>query len=43
MEQLVNFVIRPPRANYSPSSDLLEQEFLLKGKKYVRKDLQASF
>jgi fermentation-respiration switch protein FrsA (DUF1100 family) len=41
MEQLVNFVIRPPRANYSPSSDLLEQEFLLKGKKYVRKDLQV--
>ncbi|XP_024391340.1 uncharacterized protein [Physcomitrium patens] len=41
MEQLVNFVIRPPRASYSPSLDLLEQEFLLKGRKYSRKDLQV--
>jgi hypothetical protein len=41
MEQLVNFVIRPPRADYSPSLDLLEHEFLLKGRKYTRKDLQA--
>ncbi|KAG0620245.1 hypothetical protein M758_4G201300 [Ceratodon purpureus] len=41
MEQLVNFVIRPPRADYSPSIDLLEQEFLLKGRKYTRKDLQV--
>ncbi|KAJ7525708.1 hypothetical protein O6H91_17G062500 [Diphasiastrum complanatum] len=41
MEQLVNFVIRPPRADYSPSHDLLEQEFVLKGHKYERKDLEV--
>ncbi|XP_024374389.1 uncharacterized protein [Physcomitrium patens] len=41
MEQLVNFVIRPPRADYSPSFDLLSQEFLLKSRKFTRKDLQA--
>lgn len=29
------------RADYSPAHDLLEQEFLLKGRKYVRKDMQA--
>jgi len=37
----VNFVIRPPRADYSPAQDLLEQEFLLKGRKYMRRDLQV--
>lgn len=37
----MNFVIRPPRANYSPSLDLLEHEFLLKSRKYMRKDLQV--
>lgn len=37
----MNFVIRPPRANYSQALDLLEQEFLLKGRKYLRKDLQV--
>ncbi|KAG0631454.1 hypothetical protein M758_1G254700 [Ceratodon purpureus] len=41
MEQLVNFVIRPPRANYSQALDLLEKDFLLKGRKYMRKDLQV--
>jgi dipeptidyl aminopeptidase/acylaminoacyl peptidase len=41
MEQLVNFVIRPPRAEYNPEHDLLEQEFLLKGRWYQRKDLEV--
>ncbi|KAL5065313.1 hypothetical protein RYX36_027050 [Vicia faba] len=40
MEQLVNFIIRPPRAEYDPKSDLLDQEFLLKGKWYHRKDVE---
>ncbi|KAH9322448.1 hypothetical protein KI387_017087, partial [Taxus chinensis] len=41
MEQLVNFVIRPPRADYSPTHDLLEQEFSLKGCRFWRKDLEV--
>ncbi|CAM6087446.1 unnamed protein product [Calypogeia fissa] len=40
IEQLVNFVIRPPRAEYAPG-DLLESEFLLKGRKYQRNDLEV--
>ncbi|KAL9262731.1 hypothetical protein AKJ16_DCAP02553 [Drosera capensis] len=39
MEQLVNFIIRPPRAEYSPDHDLLDEEFMLKGKWYNRKDI----
>ncbi|KAG4942122.1 hypothetical protein JHK85_046768 [Glycine max] len=42
MEQLVNFIIRPPRAEYDPKSDLLDQEFMLKGKWYQRKDVEIS-
>lgn len=42
MEQLVNFVIRPPRAEYSPTRDLLEQEFVLKGRTFRRKDLEVT-
>ncbi|XP_011009029.1 PREDICTED: uncharacterized protein LOC105114237 isoform X1 [Populus euphratica] len=41
MEQLVNFIIRPPRAEYNPKHDLLDQEFLLKGKWYQRKDVEV--
>ncbi|CAL9173688.1 unnamed protein product [Musa hybrid cultivar] len=41
MEQLVNFIIRPPRADYSPQDDLLEQEFMLKGRWFQRKDLEV--
>ncbi|KAG5011203.1 hypothetical protein JHK87_019718 [Glycine soja] len=41
MEQLVNFIIRPPRAEYDPKSDLLDQEFMLKGKWYQRKDVEG--
>lgn len=40
MEQLVNFIIRPPRAEYSPEHDLLDQEFMLKGKWYHRNDIE---
>ncbi|CAI0466515.1 unnamed protein product [Linum tenue] len=40
MEQLVNFIIRPPRAEYNPKHDLLEQEFMLRGKLYQRKDVE---
>ncbi|XP_012069496.1 uncharacterized protein LOC105631893 isoform X2 [Jatropha curcas] len=40
MEQLVNFIIRPPRAEYNPKHDLLDQEFMLKGKWYQRKDFE---
>ncbi|XP_077219469.1 alpha/beta-Hydrolases superfamily protein isoform X2 [Tasmannia lanceolata] len=40
MEQLVNFIIRPPRADYSPKNDLLDKEFLLKGQWFQRKDLK---
>ncbi|KVH93609.1 hypothetical protein Ccrd_004340 [Cynara cardunculus var. scolymus] len=42
MEQLINFIIRPPRAEYEPNNDLLDQEFMLKGKWFQRKDLEES-
>ncbi|GAB4843486.1 hypothetical protein Ancab_013447 [Ancistrocladus abbreviatus] len=41
MEQLVNFIIRPPRAEYIPEQDLLDEEFMLKGKWYQRKDIEV--
>ncbi|CAB4293550.1 unnamed protein product [Prunus armeniaca] len=41
MEQLVNFIIRPPRAEYDPKNDLLDEEFILKGKWYQRKDVEV--
>lgn len=37
----MNFIIRPPRAEYDPKNDLLEQEFMLRGKWYQRKDLEV--
>ncbi|XP_057429313.1 uncharacterized protein LOC130722568 isoform X2 [Lotus japonicus] len=40
MEQLANFIIRPPRAEYDPKNDLLEHEFMLKGKLFQRKDVE---
>ncbi|XP_020578180.1 uncharacterized protein LOC110023215 [Phalaenopsis equestris] len=42
MEQLVNFIIRPPRAEYDPKNDLLDQEFMLKGRWFTRKDLEIT-
>uniref|UniRef100_A0A1J3EU62 Uncharacterized protein YqkD n=2 Tax=Noccaea caerulescens TaxID=107243 RepID=A0A1J3EU62_NOCCA len=41
MEQLVNFIIRPPRAEYDPEHDLLEKQFMMKGRWYQRKDLEV--
>nr|KYP72807.1 Uncharacterized protein yqkD [Cajanus cajan] len=40
MEQLVNSIIRPPRAEYDPKTDLLDYEFMLKGKWFQRKDVE---
>ncbi|XP_019180811.1 PREDICTED: uncharacterized protein LOC109175893 isoform X2 [Ipomoea nil] len=40
MEHLVNNIIRPPRAEYDSKDDLLDEEFMLKGKWYQRKDLE---
>ncbi|XP_057866215.1 uncharacterized protein LOC131073732 [Cryptomeria japonica] len=40
MEQFINFVIRPPRAEYSPDQYLWEKEFTLAGRKYCRQDLE---
>lgn len=37
----MNFIIRPPRAEYDPKNDLLDEEFMLKGKWYQRKDLEV--
>ncbi|XP_042475663.1 uncharacterized protein LOC122057581 isoform X2 [Macadamia integrifolia] len=42
MEQLVNFIIRPPRAEYNPDNDLLDQEFPLIGQWFQRKDLEIT-
>ncbi|ESQ47472.1 hypothetical protein EUTSA_v10020399mg [Eutrema salsugineum] len=42
MEQLVNFIIRPPRAEYDPEHDLLEKDFMMKGRWYQRKDLEVT-
>lgn len=36
----MNFIIRPPRAEYDPTNDLLDDEFMLKGKWFQRKDLK---
>ncbi|EMS61217.1 hypothetical protein TRIUR3_16734 [Triticum urartu] len=41
IEQFVNFVIRPPRAEYNPDQYLWEPEFTLAGRKYKRIDLEA--
>ncbi|ERN12395.1 uncharacterized protein LOC18440613 isoform X1 [Amborella trichopoda] len=41
MEQLVNFIIRPPRAEYNPKTDLLDEKFVLKGQWFQRKDLEV--
>ncbi|CAD6343649.1 unnamed protein product [Miscanthus lutarioriparius] len=41
IEQFVNFVIRPPRAEYNPDQYLWEPEFTLAGRRYKRLDLEA--
>ncbi|XP_057433525.1 uncharacterized protein LOC130726300 [Lotus japonicus] len=40
IEQFVNFIIRPPRAEYNPDQYLWEREFTLAGRKYQRQDLE---
>ncbi|CAL5039332.1 unnamed protein product [Urochloa decumbens] len=42
IEQFVNFVIRPPRAEYNPDQYLWEPEFTLAGRKYKRLDLELT-
>ncbi|XP_054802898.1 uncharacterized protein LOC129306367 isoform X2 [Prosopis cineraria] len=40
IEQFINFVIRPPRAEYNPDQYLWEREFSLAGRTYQRQDLE---
>ncbi|KAL3521787.1 hypothetical protein ACH5RR_014621, partial [Cinchona calisaya] len=40
IDQFINFVIRPPRAEYNPDQYLWEKDFTLAGKKYKRQDLE---
>ncbi|KAL1358738.1 hypothetical protein HN51_003993 [Arachis hypogaea] len=40
IDQFINFVIRPPRAEYDPEQYLWEKEFTLAGRTYIRQDLE---
>ncbi|KAL7591571.1 uncharacterized protein LOC111904061 isoform X1 [Lactuca sativa] len=40
IDQFINFVIRPPRADYNPDQYLWEKDFTLAGRKYKRQDLE---
>ncbi|PIA58241.1 hypothetical protein AQUCO_00500291v1 [Aquilegia coerulea] len=42
IDQFVNFVIRPPRAEYNPDQYLWEVDFTLAGRKYKRYDLELA-
>lgn len=42
IDQFINFVIRPPRAEYNPDQYLWEPEFTLAGRKYKRQDLELT-
>ncbi|PON78243.1 Alpha/beta hydrolase fold [Trema orientale] len=42
IDQFINFVIRPPRAEYNPDQYLWEKDFTLAGRTYKRQDLEAS-
>ncbi|KAF9679300.1 hypothetical protein SADUNF_Sadunf06G0000600 [Salix dunnii] len=42
IDQFINFVIRPPRADYNPDQYLWEKDFTLAGRSYKRQDLEAS-
>lgn len=37
------FLFLVHRAEYNPKNDLLDEEFMLKGKWYLRKDLEVRF
>jgi len=43
IDQFINFVIRPPRAEYDPDQYLWEKEFSLGGTKCKRQDLEATY
>lgn len=40
IDQFINFVIRPPRADYNPDQYLWEKDFTLAGRAYKREDLE---
>ncbi|XP_038710646.1 uncharacterized protein YqkD isoform X2 [Tripterygium wilfordii] len=40
IDQFINFVIRPPRADYNPDQYLWERDFTLAGRSYKREDLE---
>ncbi|CAK9320831.1 unnamed protein product [Citrullus colocynthis] len=40
IDQFINFVIRPPRADYNPDQYLWEKNFTLAGRAYQRQDLE---
>ncbi|XP_051125525.1 uncharacterized protein LOC127247629 [Andrographis paniculata] len=40
IDQFINFVIRPPRADYNPDQYLWEKDFSLGGRKYKREDIE---
>ncbi|XP_073027892.1 uncharacterized protein [Primulina eburnea] len=42
IDQFINFVIRPPRAEYNPDQYLWEKDFTLGGRKYIREDLELT-
>ncbi|KAI4371601.1 hypothetical protein MLD38_009930 [Melastoma candidum] len=42
IDQFINFVIRPPRAEYNPNQYLWETDFTLAGKSYKRQDLELT-
>ncbi|KAJ6741395.1 ALPHA/BETA-HYDROLASE [Salix viminalis] len=42
IDQFINFVIRPPRADYNPDQYLWEKDFTLAGRTYKRQDLELA-
>ncbi|XP_050226997.1 uncharacterized protein LOC126676761 [Mercurialis annua] len=42
IDQFINFVIRPPRADYNPDLYLWEKDFTLAGRAYKRQDLELT-
>nr|KJB57897.1 hypothetical protein B456_009G185500 [Gossypium raimondii] len=42
IDQFINFVIRPPRADYNPEQYLWEKEFTLAGRQFKRQDLELT-
>ncbi|KAM1456414.1 hypothetical protein ACFX1R_006513 [Malus domestica] len=42
IHQFINFVIRPPRAEYNPDQYLWERDFTLAGRAYKRQDLELT-